>query len=99
MLHGCIPLIIMDGVAVPFEQLIEWDAFALRIKEEVRAGVQACRSGVRVRARVCVVVARQPGRGAPPRCMAPVLCICVHHQAALWTHVPVYPVAAPIVHA
>lgn len=35
ILHGCIPLVIQDNVMVVFEQLLEWDAFALRIAEHV----------------------------------------------------------------
>ncbi|KAG2491270.1 hypothetical protein HYH03_010277 [Edaphochlamys debaryana] len=34
ILHGCIPLVIMDGVHAAFESIIEWDAFALRVREE-----------------------------------------------------------------
>ncbi|GLI69226.1 hypothetical protein VaNZ11_013715 [Volvox africanus] len=34
ILHGCIPVLFMDGVHGPFESIIEWDAFALRLKEE-----------------------------------------------------------------
>ena len=31
--HGCIPVIIMDDVLMPFEGLLDYDAFALRIPE------------------------------------------------------------------
>ena len=31
--HGCIPVIIMDGVQMPFEGQIDYDAFALRVAE------------------------------------------------------------------
>ncbi|KAG2437024.1 hypothetical protein HYH02_011455 [Chlamydomonas schloesseri] len=34
ILHGCIPLVIMDGVHAVLEGIIEWDAFAIRIREE-----------------------------------------------------------------
>eukprot|EP00198_Chlamydomonas_reinhardtii_P007427 XP_001696764.1 exostosin-like glycosyltransferase [Chlamydomonas reinhardtii] len=34
ILHGCIPLVIMDGVHAVFESIVEWDAFAVRIREE-----------------------------------------------------------------
>ncbi|KAG2431439.1 hypothetical protein HXX76_009454 [Chlamydomonas incerta] len=33
VLHGCIPLIIMDGVHAVFESIIDWSAFSIRIAE------------------------------------------------------------------
>ncbi len=33
MLHGCIPLIIMDNVHTVFESILDYDAFAVRIRE------------------------------------------------------------------
>jgi hypothetical protein len=31
--HGCIPVIIMDGVKMPFEGLLDYSAFAVRVAE------------------------------------------------------------------
>lgn len=31
MLHGCIPVIIMDGIDVSFQTLLDWESFSLRI--------------------------------------------------------------------
>ena len=33
MLHGCIPLVIMDEVHAVFESILDWDMFSVRIKE------------------------------------------------------------------
>jgi len=33
MLHGCIPVIIMDNVTVPFEGLLDVDSFSIRVKQ------------------------------------------------------------------
>ena len=38
--HGCIPVIIMDGVHMPFEGELNYSSFALRVKE-ARAAVGA----------------------------------------------------------
>ena len=32
--HGCIPVIIMDGVKMPFEGLLDYSAFAVRVAEK-----------------------------------------------------------------
>ncbi|GFR42914.1 hypothetical protein Agub_g3913, partial [Astrephomene gubernaculifera] len=34
ILHGCIPLVLMDGVHAVFESILEWDAFSVRLREE-----------------------------------------------------------------
>ncbi len=33
MLHGCIPVVVMDGVHAVFESILDWDSFGLRIRE------------------------------------------------------------------
>ncbi len=33
MLHGCIPVVIMDNVHAVLESALDWDSFALRINE------------------------------------------------------------------
>ncbi|GAX76857.1 hypothetical protein CEUSTIGMA_g4303.t1 [Chlamydomonas eustigma] len=33
VLHGCIPLIIMDNVHTIFETMLDWDAFSIRVRE------------------------------------------------------------------
>eukprot|EP00798_Chlamydomonas_sp_ICE-L_P001799 gene1799-33219_t len=33
VLHGCIPLVIMDNVHAVFESILDWDTFSLRINE------------------------------------------------------------------
>ena len=33
MRHGCIPVIIMDGVHMPFEGVIDYAAFSMRVPE------------------------------------------------------------------
>ncbi len=33
VLHGCIPLVIMDGVHAVFEGILDWDSFSIRIKQ------------------------------------------------------------------
>eukprot|EP00798_Chlamydomonas_sp_ICE-L_P022987 gene22987-30175_t len=33
LLHGCIPVVIMDGIYSPFETLLDVDAFSIRIAE------------------------------------------------------------------
>lgn len=34
VLHGAIPVIIMDGVHAPFESLLDWPSFSLRVAED-----------------------------------------------------------------
>ena len=34
MLHGCIPVVIMDNVHAVFESILDWDSFSVRIQEE-----------------------------------------------------------------
>lgn len=34
VLHGCIPVIIMDNVHGVFESILDWDSFGVRIKED-----------------------------------------------------------------
>eukprot|EP00798_Chlamydomonas_sp_ICE-L_P002473 gene2473-5423_t len=33
ILHGCIPVIIMDNVQTVFESILEWEKFSVRVKE------------------------------------------------------------------
>ncbi len=33
VLHGCIPVVIMDNVHAVLESALDWDSFALRINE------------------------------------------------------------------
>ena len=33
ILHGCIPVVIMDNVHAVFESILDWDLFSIRIKE------------------------------------------------------------------
>lgn len=33
VLHGCIPVLFHDGVHGPFESILEYDAFSIRLKE------------------------------------------------------------------
>jgi hypothetical protein len=33
ILHGCIPVIIMDSVHLPFETILDYDSFTIRIDE------------------------------------------------------------------
>ncbi len=35
MLHGCIPVIIMDNVHAVFESILDWDSFSLRVPENM----------------------------------------------------------------
>ena len=34
MLHGCVPVVIMDGVHAVFESALDWPAFSLRLRED-----------------------------------------------------------------
>jgi hypothetical protein len=34
VLHGCIPVIIQDGIYLPFENVLHYDSFSVRIAEE-----------------------------------------------------------------
>ena len=34
ILHGCIPVVVMDGVQAVFESILDWDSFSLRIRED-----------------------------------------------------------------
>lgn len=34
MLHGCVPVIIMDGTHVVFETILDWSKFSVRIQEK-----------------------------------------------------------------
>ncbi|KAJ7243809.1 hypothetical protein O6H91_Y433300 [Diphasiastrum complanatum] len=34
ILHGCIPVIIQDGIHLPFENMLEYDKFAVRVAED-----------------------------------------------------------------
>ena len=33
MRHGCIPVIVMDGVQMPFESVLNYSAFSVRVPE------------------------------------------------------------------
>ena len=33
VLHGCIPVVIMDDVHAVYESILDWDGFAVRINE------------------------------------------------------------------
>ncbi len=33
MLHGCIPVVVMDNVHAVFESILDWDTFGMRIRE------------------------------------------------------------------
>jgi hypothetical protein len=33
VLHGCIPVVIMDEVHAVFESILDWDAFGVRIRQ------------------------------------------------------------------
>ncbi len=35
MLHGCIPVVIMDNVHAVFESILDWDSFSLRVPENM----------------------------------------------------------------
>ena len=35
ILHGCIPVVIMDNVHAVFESILDWDLFSVRIKESM----------------------------------------------------------------
>ncbi|KAG2445204.1 hypothetical protein HYH02_008672 [Chlamydomonas schloesseri] len=34
ILHGCIPVVVMDGVQAVFESILDWDSFSIRIRED-----------------------------------------------------------------
>ncbi|GLC34055.1 hypothetical protein PLESTB_000832400 [Pleodorina starrii] len=34
VLHGCVPLVIMDNVHAVFESILDWDSFSIRIRED-----------------------------------------------------------------
>jgi hypothetical protein len=34
VLHGCVPVVIMDGVHSIFESILDWDAFGLRVAQD-----------------------------------------------------------------
>ncbi|EFJ52271.1 acetylglucosaminyltransferase [Volvox carteri f. nagariensis] len=37
ILHGCVPLVVMDGVHAVFESILDWDSFSIRIREDNQA--------------------------------------------------------------
>ncbi|GIL78717.1 hypothetical protein Vretimale_380 [Volvox reticuliferus] len=37
ILHGCIPLVVMDNVHAVFESILSWEAFSVRIREDDQA--------------------------------------------------------------
>ncbi len=41
MLHGCIPVIIQDGVQLPYENVLDYESFSLRIPEDKLTRVPA----------------------------------------------------------
>eukprot|EP00887_Chlorella_sp_A99_P003579 scaffold7.g3579.t1 len=59
MLHGCIPVIIMDGIDVSFQTLLDWESFSLRIPSadaEKLPEASGCRGGCRGVARILLAV-------------------------------------------
>ena len=33
MLHGCIPVVVMDQVHAVFESILDWDSFSVRVSQ------------------------------------------------------------------
>ena len=59
VLHGCIPVVIMDEVHSVYESILDWDRFGVRINEKrcVLLGVCVCMCiCMCVRLHVCVCV-------------------------------------------
>ncbi|GFR52399.1 hypothetical protein Agub_g14911 [Astrephomene gubernaculifera] len=46
ILHGCVPLVVMDGVHAVFESLLDWESFSLRIRESALEAVPELLEGV-----------------------------------------------------
>lgn len=41
ILHGCVPVVIMDNVHATYESILEWDLFGLRVRESALASLPA----------------------------------------------------------
>ena len=39
VLHGCIPVILQDGVHTPWESVLDWRAYALRVRRHEMGGL------------------------------------------------------------